>query len=309
MLCRSFDFDLYCRKFFRMYNQNKIFRVLQLISLLQNKPPKTLRFIAQFLECTERTAYRYLDLIKKLGFFIEKDSYNKYFILETAGDELFTDAEAHFLVEILNTVGKTNKLRDSILSKIKNKSFVPNYATELLKAHLSKLVEKLNFAMEHKQQVVLKKYHSVNSNKISDRIVEPFQFTTNYSSICAFEIKSNQNKYFNIERIVDVELLKTKHEYTNAHRLEETDVFGFTEHNGEKFIIELELNLRAYLLFKEANVNLAPFMTKNKTENKYVLKVMVNNPKPIVSLIRGFKDDVKIIGSDFFIDYLELNKV
>jgi predicted DNA-binding transcriptional regulator YafY len=60
-----------------MYNQNKILRVLQLISLLKKEPSKSIRFLSGILESTDRTVYRYLDLIKELGFELQRDQNNR----------------------------------------------------------------------------------------------------------------------------------------------------------------------------------------------------------------------------------------
>jgi hypothetical protein len=38
------------------------------------------------------------------------------------------------------------------------------------------------------------------------------------------------------------------------------------------------------------------------------LKVNINNPKPILSLIKGFKDELEIKGSKSFIAYLKDEK-
>ena len=125
-----------------MFNQHKIYRVLQLITQLQNKPSKSVRFMATFLECTERTSYRYIDLLKQLGFDVQKDEHNKFFIVrENQTEEHFTSEEATFLVEMVKTVGKENMLKDSILKKIYLKSNISQQANALFKAHLSKLVE------------------------------------------------------------------------------------------------------------------------------------------------------------------------
>jgi predicted DNA-binding transcriptional regulator YafY len=261
--------------------------------------------MANFLECTERTAYRYIDLLKQLGFDIQKEEHNKFFILSDIQTDGFTTEETSYMVEMIKTVGKENKLKDSVLKKIYLKSEVSEQANSIFKAHLSKLVEKLNFAINNNKKVILVKYHSVNSNQISDRLVEPFQFTENYNSICAFEIKSKQNKYFNLERIIDVEVTVELQENQELHKVEKTDVFGFTERNGEQFEVELQLSLRAFILFKEANEGLDKYITKIKNSDLYLLKVNVNNPKPIISLIRGFKDELKIKGSKAFIEYIK----
>lgn len=292
-----------------MFNQHKIYRVLQLITQLQNKPSKSVRFMANFLECTERTTYRYIDLLKQLGFEVQKDEHNKFFILsDKETDEHFTKEEAGYLIEMVKTAGKENKLQQAVLKKIYLKSEVSHQANSLFKAHLSKLVEKINKSIAENKKVVLKHYHSVNSNKISDRLVEPFQFTENYTAICAFEVASQQNKYFNLERIIDVEVLEEPQENQEQHKVEKTDVFGFTERNGEKFEVELQLSLRAYILFKEANSSLEKYITKIENSDLYLLKVNVNNPKPIISLIRGFKDELEIKGSKAFLEYLKVEK-
>jgi proteasome accessory factor C len=57
-----------------MYNQNKILRVFQLIFLLKKEPAKSLRFLSGILESTDRTVYRYLDLVKELGFELKKEN-------------------------------------------------------------------------------------------------------------------------------------------------------------------------------------------------------------------------------------------
>lgn len=289
-----------------MFNQHKIYRVLQLITQLQNKPSKSVRFMANFLECTERTTYRYIDLLKHLGFDVQKDEHNKFFIVaENQTEEYFTSEESTFLIEMVKTVGKENLLKDAILKKIYLKSEISQQANALFKAHLSKLVEKLNVGIANNKKVILKQYHSVNTNKISDRLVEPIQFTENYNAICAYEVESQITKYFNLERIIDVELLENEQEFHNLHSLEPTDVFGFTERNGQKFEVELQLSLRAYILFKEANSSLEKYMTKIENSELYLLKVNVNNSKPLVSLIRGFRNEIKIIGSKAFVEFIK----
>ena len=64
-----------------MHNQNKILRVLQLITQLKKQPAKSIRFLAGILESTDRTVYRYLDLVKELGFELHKDYNNKFQII------------------------------------------------------------------------------------------------------------------------------------------------------------------------------------------------------------------------------------
>jgi predicted DNA-binding transcriptional regulator YafY len=139
-------------------------------------------------------------------------------------------------------------------------------------------------------------------------LVEPIQFTENYNAICAYEVESQITKYFNLERIISVEVLDNEQEFQKLHNIESTDVFGFTERNGELFEVELQLSLRAYILFKETNAGLEKHMTKIENSDLYLLKVSINNPKPIISLIRGFKEELEIKGSKAFLEYLKVEK-
>ena len=82
-----------------MFNQNRIYRLFQLINYLKARPAKSIRSIETFLDTSERTIYRYLELLKDLGFNIEKDSNNKLFISSTTEVDIipFTPQEAEYI--------------------------------------------------------------------------------------------------------------------------------------------------------------------------------------------------------------------
>lgn len=289
-----------------MLNQHKILRVLQLISLLQKKPAKSIRFISGFIESTERTVYRYLDLIKELGFELERDQNKRYFIKGGLYDESesFTNAEVTLLKELLLSSGKDNKLKDAVLKKIYFKSEIAVHGNHILKAHLGKIIEKLSGAIQNEKRVILKDYHSANSQKISDRLVEPITFSDNYNSLIAFEVETGENKYFNIERITNVLELNTNQEFQEKHKNDKPDIFGFSELNGKKFEVELRLTLRAYLILKEEYPLVQPYLKKELNKENYLLKCNVNNPKAITRFVLGFPDDVEILGSEEFVNFI-----
>ncbi|MCF8342587.1 MAG: WYL domain-containing protein [Chitinophagaceae bacterium] len=285
-----------------MYNQNKILRVLQLISLLKKEPAKSIRFLSGILESTDRTVYRYLDLIKELGFELQRDQNNRFFIINDVEVEpySFSNEEVVLLKELLLSVGKDSKLKDSILKKIYFKSEIAIHGNHILKAHLGKIVEKLSGAIQNEKRVILKDYHSANSQKISDRLVEPITFNDNYNSLIAFEVETGENKYFNIERISDIIELNTDQEFQEKHKNDKPDIFGFSELNGEKFEVQLRLTLRAYLILKEEYPLVHPHVKKEPNNETYLLKCNVNNPKAITRFILGFPKDVEIMGSEKF---------
>jgi predicted DNA-binding transcriptional regulator YafY len=289
-----------------MYNQNKILRVLQLISLLKKEPAKSIRFLSGILDSTERTVYRYLDLVKELGFELQKDQNNKFLIIGNDDYETvsFSNEEATLLRDLVLSTGKESKLKDSLLQKIYLQSELAIQGNHILKAQLGKMVTIINTAISENKRVILKSYHSINSQKISDRLIEPISLTDNYNSICGFEVETKTNKYYNIERITEVILLNELQEFQNLHQLDEIDAFGFSKLNGELFQVELTLTLKAYILLKEEYPKIEKYITKDKGSDTYYLKIEVNNPKPITRFILGLKDDIEVIGSKSFLKHL-----
>jgi len=232
-----------------MHNQNRIYRVFQLVNVLKTKPSKTLTAITKHLQTSERTVYRYLDLLKELGFKIERGKGPTFWIGSPTNTEIlpFTPQESDYVEKLIKSSGKKNKLADSVLIKVQNSCELQVGSNLMLQAHLGHIVEQISIAIIENKQLLIRNYSSANSQTISDRVVEPMCFTDNYGSVSALEIKTKQNKYFNIERMGSVEVLDKPMKYEHLHEFHKPDVFGFQGKNMDKEI-ELELSLRACLV-------------------------------------------------------------
>jgi len=201
-----------------MFNQHRFLRVLQLIAVLKAKPPKTYQFLAEFLEASSRTVYRYMDLLKAVGIKVERGPNFTYYIPDEdeveKEDVRFSNEEIEFLEKLISRDSNTNPLAQGLVDKIRYLSETVGVVKDISKAHISKIIEDLSTAIADKRQVVLKQYQSASSQTISDRLVEPVAFTPDFISVGAFEVSSKMNKYFNIERISRVEILDKKMKYT-----------------------------------------------------------------------------------------------
>jgi predicted DNA-binding transcriptional regulator YafY len=277
-----------------MYNQHKILRVFQLINLLKVKPGKSIRSLAKTLAIDNRTIYRYLDLLREIGFELEKDAYNRYFIPDESSATAFTLSPEELAVvkKLLLTAGKDHILKDSILKKLYMHSDIHIQSGQITKAHLSSLVEKLGEAVAKGKQVVLKKYHSANTNTIDDRIVEPIHFTDNYQNLVAFEVASKQVKYFNIERITALEILPKAIQHADLHKISKPDVFGFGE-SGQTHDVHMWLSLRAYVFLKEEYPLTLPYLKYDKKRDQYRFQVTVNNLAPVQRFVKGLEGEVE----------------
>jgi proteasome accessory factor C len=287
-----------------MFNQKRIYRVFQLINYLKARPAKPIKSIMKFLGTSERTVYRYIDLLIELGFRIEKDSSNRIWIeSKITSLTIFTPQEAAYLEKLIQTTGKQNKLAESTLHKIQQSSDHQIGAETLYNAHLSNIVATISQAIAEEKQLIIKSYASAHSQSISDRIVEPVAFTDNYISLCAFEPKSKLNKYFNIERMGSVSLSNRKMKYQEQHAFHKPDVFGFQGKTLNKEI-SLRLNLRAMLFLRESYPMSIPYIEQESAEN-YLFTAKVQSFTAPAKFILGMQKNVEVIGSLAFRRYME----
>lgn len=289
-----------------MFNQFRIYRVFQLVNFLRAKPSKSVTSMMQYLDTSERTVYRYMDLLKELGFTLERDHGNRWSIQSQGNTDImpFSPQEADFVEKLIKTSGKQNKLAQSVLSKIKQSLQVQVSANLMFQAHLGQIVEALSVAIMESRQVKLRDYTSANSLTVSDRVVEPMCFTENYEAISAFEVKSKQNKYFNIERIGSVEVLETPMKYEPQHEFYRPDIFGFQGKAMTKEI-EIEMNLRACLVLKEEFPMSIPYVKQLPNTDRYSFMAKVQSFQAPGRFVLGLPEDVKVIGSKEFIRYID----
>jgi proteasome accessory factor C len=290
-----------------MLNQHKILRVFKLISLLKKAPAKSTRNIALMIDLTERTVYRYLDLINEIGFEVHKDKNNKYAIKhdDEGANEYFTIEEAQLIKELLLSSAKNSVLKEGIIKKLFVKSEMDMEVNHMINANNGKIVAQINEAIKQQKQVVLQKYFSANSNNISNRTIEPIQFTNNYQMLCAYEIASQQNKFFSVERMTAVITSDKSFEYTSFHHFEKPDAFGFANIDNKKIKVDLMLNLRAYVILKEEYPMVIPFIKSDHKNKTYRLVLEVNDPKPITRFVLGLLDEINILGSEEFLAHLK----
>jgi predicted DNA-binding transcriptional regulator YafY len=259
----------------------------------------------RFLDTSERTVYRYLDLLKDIGFNLERDSSNRIWITTNGNIDIvpFTDQEADYLEKLIKTTGKRNVLADSILQKVRLSTDLEIGTNLLFNAHLGHIVEQISLAIIEGRQLLIKNYISANSQTISDRIVEPMCFTDDYESVSAFEVKTQQNKYFNIERMASVEVLDSKMKYEKLHEFYKPDIFGFQGKSMNKEI-EIHMSLRATQVLKEEYPMSIPYIKHIPDTDSYQLAAKVQSFQAPGRFVLGFIEDVKVVGSVEFNRYI-----
>ena len=241
------------------------------------------------MEVSERSLYRYMELLVEVGFEINKDSSNRYY-LNHDHIESFTKEEVKLISHSIASNHKSNPLVKSIRNKLVLLDEMNVVSNEVVASHYSKVISKLQEAIETQSQVVLSKYQSASTESVSDRLVEPVSFSSNFDSITAFEVESGLNKFFKIERIGDVQILDIPFEYAIKHESLESDIFGFND-TGERHHICLQLSMRAMLWLKD-DYPLSVKFIKEDDAGQWILNVDVFSMQPVNRIIRSMPDDI-----------------
>jgi predicted DNA-binding transcriptional regulator YafY len=241
------------------------------------------------MEVSERSLYRYIELLAEVGFVVEKDSLNRYY-LNHDQIESFTKEEAEFISQSISSNQKNNPLVKSIRMKLVLLDEMNVASNEIVASHYSKVISLLQESIETKSQVLLIKYQSASTESVSDRLVEPVSFSSNFDSITAFEVESGKNKFFKIERIGDVQILVSPYEFEKKHESLVSDIFGFND-TGDKHHVKLQLSMRAKLWLIDDYPLSVSFM-KVGEDGQWILETEVFNMEPVNRIIRSMPDDI-----------------
>jgi predicted DNA-binding transcriptional regulator YafY len=283
--------------------QAKLLRLFQIIAVLK-AGHWTIRQLAERFDTSERTIYRYINLLEEVDFLIEKDFDNRYFIITSDDDpsqSQFSVEETRLMKKLIQSGTNDNPLKNLLLKKLSLNSEIDSMPRLFLKATLGKFVEQLAESLKNKQQVVLKNYHSAHSNEIRDRLVEPIHFGDNYQSIMALDTSDKVCKQFKLDRIAEVIPLDKNFEFESMHKKNQTDIFGF---NGDASTwITLELSLRAYLLMREEFPLAVPYLSME--ENVYLFHGPVASFDGVGRFTLGLIDEITIKAPAGFIEFMK----
>ena len=195
-------------------DQPKIERLLRLMKMLTANVEYSVDEIAERLDMSRRTIYRYIDTFRDAGFVIKKsgncirlDKESPHF-KDISQLVHFTEEEAVILRRAIESIDDTNLLKQNLKRKLYSVYDSRTLADTIVKGQNSSNVHSLIEAIESHKQVILHNYQSSRSTR--DRRVEPFAFTTNYVNVWCYDLEDNSCKIFKTARIGKVELCNTE---------------------------------------------------------------------------------------------------
>ena len=281
-------------------DQPKIERLLRLMKMLTANVTYSVDDIAERLDMSRRTIYRYIDTFRDAGFLIKKsgdcirlDKESPHF-KDISQLVHFTEEEAAILKSAIENIDDTNLLKQNLKRKLYSVYDNKILADTVVKGKNASTVHSLLDAIEQKRQVVLRRYQSGHGGKVSDRRVEPFAFTTNYVQVWCFDTSDGVCKLFKTSRIGSVDILNEEWQHEYAHTKAFIDIFRM---NGkERTRIQLELGMMAYNLLIE-EYPLAERYTQQLDESHWLLDTEVASMHGVGRFVVGLLDDIRIIDS------------
>ncbi len=290
-------------------DQPKIERLLRLMMMLTANNRYSVDELADRLETSPRTIYRYIDTFKEAGFLISKkgdcfriDKKSKYF-KDISQLVHFTEEEAYILNSAIESIDPTNAIKQNLKAKLCSVYDFKMLAECVVKGDNARNVNSIIEAIENKKQIILKDYTSAHSKNVSDRLVEPLAFTTNYIQVWAYEISSGKNKLFKLSRIGSVDVLEDDWKYESEHCVGMMDIFRIT--SFEQIPIKLKLGIRAAsLLMEEYPLSQKYLISDDKDSNSYILNVNVCGYEGVGRFVLGLLDDIEILEGDGLKDFL-----
>ena len=290
-------------------DQPKIERMLRLMMMLTANSRYTVDELADRLETSPRTIYRYIDTFKEAGFLISKkgdcfriDKKSKYF-KDISQLIHFTEEEAYILNSAIESIDPTNAIKQNLKAKLASVYDFKMLAECVVKGDNARNVNSIIEAIENKKQIVLKNYTSGHSKKVSDRVIEPLSFTTNYIQVWGYEVSSGLNKLFKVSRIGSVEVTDNDWAFEAGHNVGMMDIFRIT--SFEQHPIKLKLGLMAASLLVEEYPLGEKYLSPAPDDDKhYILDINVCGYEGVGRFVLGLLDDIEILEGDGLKEFL-----
>ena len=290
-------------------DQPKLERLLRLMKLLTSNVNYTVNDLAERLDTSYRSIYRYIETFKEAGFVVHKLEGGVYklgkespYFREISQLVHFTDEEAHIVNQLIEGLDDTNMLKQNLRKKLSSVYNCTSMAASVVKGKNAANVNRILEAIEERRQVLLCDYSSSHTGEVRTRCVEPFGFTTNYVQIWCYEPDSGMNKLFKTSRIGSVEVLDKGWEHEDDHHEGYIDIFRMTGY--EQHRVKLELGMLAHNLILE-EYPLSERDIKPLANGRWLLDTNVCNYLGISRFVVGLLDDIRVVGSPEYSDYLK----
>ncbi len=287
--------------------QPRFERVLRLMQLMSGNVYYTIDELAEKLDTSYRSIYRYIDTFKTVGFTVEKINGSIYRLAKMPSQVkdlskliYFSEEEGRLICYLIENLDSTNALKATLYKKLAAIYDLTSINEFTGSKSNATTIENLRNAMDRKKKVILKNYASSSSGKIKDHLVEPFGFTNNHLDVWAYNVEKGTNVIYKIPRIESVEILPDDWEFESLHKKSRVDAFRMQ--SDEQTHVRLELTMMGKNLLVEEYPLSEPDIKEE--DGKWIYDGMVSNMKGVGRFCIGLADNVKVLECDELKEYI-----
>lgn len=289
-------------------DHGRIVRLLKLMELLSSNVDYTIQELMDRLETSRRSVFRYIDSLKVAGFTMKKKGTSVHKLLTNSCHKIelsqlihLSDEEAYLLHNLIGALTSDCQVAINLEKKL-TALFDATSVTEIIGNRVAgENIMRLRQAMDEKKQVTLIGYESGNTMTVSNRLVEPIKFSTNYTDVYAYEVTTGITKVFKISRISQVEVSLTDWQHEGKHEIIETDCFRMA--GKEDIPVTLKMTLKAKNLLIEEYPLASRYVTYDG--QNWWFKGNVKNLAGVGRFVIGLADQIDIISSPGLVKHLK----
>ena len=279
------------------------------MKLLSSNVDYTIRELMDRLAISRRSIFRYLDTLRIAGFAVAKKGTNIHKLLSMPKEGInlsnlihFSEEEAYLLHNLIGALTSDCQVAINLENKLAA-LFDATSVTEIIGNKITgENIMRLRQAIDEKKQVTLVRYESGNTMSISDRLVEPIKFSSNYRDVYAYEVSTGITKVFKISRISQVEVSLADWKNEDKHEKIETDCFRMA--GKEDIPVTLKMTLKAKNLLIEEYPLASKYVSYDG--QSWWFKGNVKALAGVGRFVIGLADQMDIIDSPALVNYLKI---
>ena len=283
-------------------------RLLDLMKLLSSNVDYTIKELMDRLDISRRSVFRYLDTLRVAGFAVQKKKGTSIHKLLSKSDDSIdlsrlihlSEEEAYLLHNLLGALSSDCQVMINLEEKL-TALFNATSVTEIIGNKVNgENIMRLRQAIDEKKQVTLVGYESGNTMTISDRLVEPIKFSTNYMDIYAYEVATGKTKTFKISRIRNVSVSLKDWQHEDQHENIEADCFRMT---GK---VDTHVTLKMTLKAKNLLVEEYPLSARHISYDgeHWWFRANVKDLAGVGRFVIGLADQIEIINTNMLSEYI-----
>lgn len=280
----------------RVNYESKIERML---ASLKGDEQLSISDFAILFEVSERTIYNMINVVRNRGYrvcIVQNVPRLESYVSPVGGngDVYLSTDEADLLLYLIHHLSVAHPKRQSLSSllgkdlKDRLQPYFCHVDEDLYK--VSRIAE----AIRNHTQLVLKGYRSGHSGTVSDRTVEPVEWSANYRQLHAYDVEKRAMRTFVVSRMEGVEATGKAQRFQKEHVVPEIDCFWMS---GEPREMTLHMDLLALNLLHEEYPLSRQYEVRQVDDEfmQYEVTLEVRSPLGVGRFVNGMPDHVKVV--------------